>query len=85
MCSGAKYLLSSLYNSVSKKIVKPSLNISKGKIDPFPSPKPDWGLRHKRPRTFNNISQAINAIALKVKILNSAQIADVQRSFNFCI
>lgn len=44
------------------------MNKSKSKPELLPSPKPDWGLKHKRPRTFENIPQAINAIAKRMKM-----------------
>ena len=65
------------------KTAKLNFNLSKIKADHLPSPKPDWGLNHKRPRTFKNESQAIIAIAAKLNIGFHHNKIDMQKSLNF--
>ncbi|OXU30298.1 hypothetical protein TSAR_016715 [Trichomalopsis sarcophagae] len=75
-----KFLLRSLCNSTKNK---PTTNTTKCKLDLLPSPKPDWGLNHRRPRTFKSISQAIASIASRLGLVNVPQTFDIRRSFNF--
>ncbi|CAB0027875.1 unnamed protein product [Trichogramma brassicae] len=81
-CAQSKYLLSTLYTSINKKVSKSSLQTTKAKNDAMPSPKPDWGLKHKRPRAFSSNSQAITALATRLNILNIASTTDAHKSFN---
>ncbi|XP_014235635.1 abnormal spindle-like microcephaly-associated protein homolog [Trichogramma pretiosum] len=81
-CAHSKYLLSTLYTSINKKVSKSSLQTTKAKNDAMPSPKPDWGLKHKRPRAFSSNSQAITALATRLNILSIASTTDAHKSFN---
>ncbi|KAJ8681161.1 hypothetical protein QAD02_016948 [Eretmocerus hayati] len=81
-CSRTKYLLSSLYTSINRKLTKTRVNALKCK-ESMPSPNPDWGLKHKLPRTFSNVSQAITTIASRLRILNINHTGDLSISSNF--
>ncbi|XP_058806578.1 protein abnormal spindle [Phymastichus coffea] len=84
-CPRTKYLFQSLYTSLNKKLGKSASTVTRCVSDELPSPNPDWGLRNKRPRTFNNVSLAIMSLASRLNILNIAQAVELQRSFNFSI
>lgn len=63
------YSLTALYLPNQKKM-KNLQSISKHKGNMLPSPKPDWGLKHKKPRIFPSVIQAITCLSSRLKILN---------------